>query len=102
MDLRVSRSSSLAQLILKAWILTCSCALSVLAQQGRQLLQEPAPIAIKDFAGGLRRASYSSWFDGCGEQACGCGIPPGQKILPDKAVISYFNTFQDIDDVGYY
>lgn len=30
----------------------------------------------------LVRDSYSTWFDGCGQQACGCGIPP--ELLKDN------------------
>lgn len=53
-------------------------------QPGRSLQsivsQDPAPIT--DFSSNAPRVSYSSWFDGCGQQACACGIPP--ELLVDR------------------
>lgn len=46
------------------------------------LLYEINP-PIQDFNSvSLERESYSTWFDGCGQQACGCGIPP--ELLKDQ------------------
>lgn len=50
---------------------------------------EPVPVPIQDFTSGALRESYSTHFDGCGQQACGCGIPP--ELLKDKQGATIFH-----------
>eukprot|EP00892_Ulva_mutabilis_P005709 jgi/Ulvmu1/350/UM001_0355.1 len=66
--------------------LACSCLLAwpYVAAQDRDfglLLEVPPPIT--DFESTSKvRDSYSTWFDGCGQQACACGVPP--ELLRDE------------------
>lgn len=60
------------------------------AEAKRQLVQtQPPPVPIQDFTSGALRESYSTHFDGCGQQACACGIPP--ELLKDKQGATIFH-----------
>lgn len=72
------------QLVLAASLAHITQRLHVAAQPGSAfgILEEVAP-PIQDFSSvSLLRESYSTWFDGCGQQACGCGVPP--ELLKDE------------------
>lgn len=69
------------------------------ADAKRQLVQtEPAPVPILDFDSGALRHSYSTHFDGCGQQACGCGIPP--ELLKDKQGATIFHVALNVQNTN--
>jgi hypothetical protein len=51
--------------------------LGLLESRVLQAVQLPP---ITDFTGNLSRGAYTTFFDGCLSEGCGCGVPPGKRI----------------------